>query len=150
MDLSTTSTPTSSISFTTHHFPSHFSSDRPSGIPRPSWATHGFPTFSSPLPSSLPPTATSHHGPSLAAIVFETLGGLAGLMVALSFLRCIYSYRKTPERDRISSFVSRHNLEEELAQRALRPSGLERRPPPPYFPRPPSYEGLIRTSADTT
>jgi hypothetical protein len=134
--ISATTVDTHSHSFTSvHHI-------RPSIIPRP-YPTHGFPTFS-PQPTPTSPVPSRPRGQSLTAIVFEVLGGLIGLGLALCVIRCVYIYKRTPERDRIAAFVSRHRLEremDELAHRALRPSITECRPPPPYFPPPPSYEG---------
>ena len=62
---------------------------------------------------------------------------------------CLWSWRRTPHRDRIESLLSRHYLEQEMEQRErqemeqriLRSSSLLRPPPPPYQ-RAPSYEAI--------
>ncbi|KAF4575124.1 hypothetical protein EYR36_006480 [Pleurotus pulmonarius] len=82
------------------------------------------------------------------AIFFEVLGGIAILALLLSLLRCLYSYKRTPRPDRVVDIVERHRLQREMeelrhnqAQRVnRRPASLMEPPPPPYFPRPPSYE----------
>ncbi|GLB34030.1 hypothetical protein LshimejAT787_0109140 [Lyophyllum shimeji] len=82
----------------------------------------------------------SHQSPIV--IFFEALCGLVGVFIFLVLLRFCYSYRKTPEQDRVSAFIDRHRLQREMEE-------LQRRPPirrfsiqepaPPYMPRPPSY-----------
>ena len=93
-------------------------------------------------------TNSHSHGSSqsIAAILFETLGGLLGLCFVLGFGRCAYKYHRTPPRDRISALLDRHQLERELAELEAQEAMDDRRssivaPPPPYE-RAPSYEQL--------
>ncbi|KAL0949274.1 hypothetical protein HGRIS_009351 [Hohenbuehelia grisea] len=91
------------------------------------------------------------------AIVFEVIGALAGVALVLSIIRCIYSYRRTPNRDRIAALVERHRLQREMEElernpRILRPPSFVE-PPPPYLPRPPSYissDHSSRRSSDSS
>jgi len=137
----------SNSTHTTHH---SSSSSRPPTLHIP--PTHILtPPFYGPTPTPIPHIRP--HSPdqqntqSPIAIVFEVLGGLVGFVLVLGFIRCLYSYKKTPDRDRIAAFVNRHQLEREMEE-------LERNnafhqhsyqfnpPPPPYFPKPPSYEDM--------
>lgn len=87
-------------------------------------------------------------------IVFEVLGGLIGLAVIISCLRCCYVYNKTPKRDRIAAVLHRHQLERELEELERNPLALRRSPTgdpvPPYFPPPPTYETVTSTNSTAT
>ena len=169
---SSTQHPSSTGSASSSH--SLFISAAPSSI-KPSNRTHT-PHSTIPIPhtpsTSLPftphrqPPATSHPDPPsvaphtsrvashqpVVAIVFEVIAGLVALFILLSLARCLYSWRKTPSRDRIAVLVNRHQLEREMAE--LEREQLERRrrqwrqqhsilvPPPPPYQRAPSYESL--------
>jgi hypothetical protein len=115
---------------------------------RPPTATH---TTSR---SSLPTSGARHHQRPIT-IAFAVFGGIVGLAFTCSFLRCLYSYKKTPARDRIASLVHRHQLHREMEElqrsaRPLRRSSLYRPAPPPYFPPPPSYVEADRPSSATS
>ena len=73
-----------------------------------------------------------------------------GAFLLFMLSRCIYSWRRTPNRDRIEGLLSRHYLEREMAererqemeQRILRSSSIIRPPPPPYISAP-AYEEIV-------
>jgi len=103
-------------------------------------------TFTGTAPPMPPPTHTGppHRSsrPMIVVIVFATLGGVAGLAVIFSVLRCLRSYGQTPRRDRIASILHRHQIQremEELERNVVRRPSIRQPPPPPYVPRPPSY-----------
>ncbi|KAJ7129379.1 hypothetical protein C8R44DRAFT_872654 [Mycena epipterygia] len=97
-------------------------------------------------PATPPPVKPSFHphphpqGQSVAALVFEILGGLAGCLLVLSLLRCVYSYNRTPNRDRITAILHRHQLQREMEELERNPPDPRRsvEPPPPYL-APPTY-----------
>ena len=109
--------------------------------------THTRPFIPEPTTASPPPPA--RHRQSTVAIVFEVLAGVVGAFLIFMMSRCLWSWRRTPHRDRIESLLSRHYLEQEMEQRErqemeqriLRSSSLLRPPPPPYQ-RAPSYEAI--------
>ncbi|KAJ6538527.1 hypothetical protein DFH09DRAFT_1177145 [Mycena vulgaris] len=81
------------------------------------------------------------HSRPIAALVLEILGALAGFIFVLSLLRCLYSYNRTPSRDRISIILHRHQLQREMEELERNPPGRRRslvEPPPPYV-APPVY-----------
>ncbi|KAJ7094501.1 hypothetical protein B0H15DRAFT_946914 [Mycena belliarum] len=102
-----------------------------------------------PVPVPIPSFAHTHHprprpsrGPPIAALVLEILGALAGCLFLLSIMRCVYSYNRTPARDRISAILHRHQLQREMEELERNPPNPRRslvEPPPPYIPPPPSY-----------
>ncbi|KAJ6515576.1 hypothetical protein C8R45DRAFT_1205807 [Mycena sanguinolenta] len=100
-----------------------------------------------PNPTNHPAPIPSHHDDhrphhSAATLVFEILGALAGVIFVLSVVRCIYSYKRTPTHDRITSVIHRHQLQremEELERHPPRRDSLVEPAPPPYVPPPPSY-----------
>ncbi|KAF9452417.1 hypothetical protein P691DRAFT_804534 [Macrolepiota fuliginosa MF-IS2] len=123
---------------------------------RPSHFTqHGIGTdpFS---PTATEPPRRPHRNSSQApiAIVFEVIGGVVGLVVLVSCLRCCYIYNRTPRRDRIEGVLHRHQLERELAELERNPLALRRSPTndpvPPYFPPPPTYEAITSTGSTPT
>jgi hypothetical protein len=130
---------TSNSSTHTHHSSHHHT--LPTHILTPQAPTPS-PTITPPPDIHLRPHSTQ----SPIAIVFEVLGGLAGFAFVLGFIRCLHSYRKTPNRDRVAAFVNRHRLEREMEEleqnNAFHHSYRFNPPPPPYFPKPPSYEGM--------
>ena len=84
-------------------------------------------------------------------ILFEVIGGIAGILIIFSLGRCIYKYKRTPRQDRVAALVDRHMLERELAEmeEAQTPRALVRgrraslvRPPPPYQ-RAPDYDEVV-------
>lgn len=83
-------------------------------------------------------------------IFFEVLGGVVGLAILISCIRCCYSYNRTPKRDRIAAVLQRHQLERELEELERNPFTLRRSPSndpvPPYFPPPPTYEVITSTN----
>lgn len=86
------------------------------------------------------------HNRARALVFFEVLGGLVTLIFILGFIRCLYSYKKTPARDRIAALLNRHSLHtemEELGRRARRRDSMQRPPPPPYAPPPPTYDVVV-------
>ncbi|KAJ6539643.1 hypothetical protein B0H19DRAFT_1269938 [Mycena capillaripes] len=94
-----------------------------------------------PVPSHLHPPPPRHHQ-SMASLVFEILGALAGVIFFLSVLRCIYSYNRTPSHDRITAILHRHQLHREMEELERNPPDRRRslvEPPPPYVAPPPSY-----------
>ncbi|KAJ7167490.1 hypothetical protein C8R46DRAFT_1093166 [Mycena filopes] len=97
------------------------------------------PTASHTRPHERPP-----HHQSMAIIVFEVLGALAGVAFVLSVVRCFWSYNRTPARDRIAAVMHRHQLQREMEELERNPperhQSLREPPPPPYI-RPPSYDG---------
>ncbi|KAF5387673.1 hypothetical protein D9615_000609 [Tricholomella constricta] len=99
-------------------------------------------------PDSRQPHRPSHQTPIV--IFFEVLCGVVALMLFLGLLRFFYSYRKTPNRDRVSGIISRHQLQMELEELRRRPTPRRystQEPAPPYVPRPPSY---VETASTTT
>ncbi|KAJ3487978.1 hypothetical protein NLI96_g3153 [Meripilus lineatus] len=117
---------------------------------------HDRPPPATTRPPSPPPAAqqNSTNQPSrqpVVAIVFEVIAGVAGIFILISISRCIYSWKRTPSRDRIAGLLSRHQLDREMAE--LEREQMERRrrqwrrnsvqgPPPPPYQRAPSYETL--------
>lgn len=127
--------------------------------PYPTWhphttGSHPHP-FSpgTPIPSS---TRSSAHGQPVVAIVFEVLAGAAGLFIVLALARCLYSYKRTPSRDRIGALLNRHRLEREMEDleqrdrmarisRALEP--YRWRPPPPPYQHAPAYDSVVNADS---
>ncbi|KAJ7490286.1 hypothetical protein B0H11DRAFT_1018728 [Mycena galericulata] len=92
-----------------------------------------------PPPSSLP-QQRQQHPQSVVAIVFEVLGALAGFLLLLSLLRCLYSYKRTPRRDRIAAVLHRHQLQREMEELERNPPVRRHSiPPPPPYLAPPVY-----------
>ncbi|KAJ7284146.1 hypothetical protein C8J57DRAFT_754517 [Mycena rebaudengoi] len=95
-----------------------------------------------PFPSSSNKRPSRHHHPQpVGTIVLATLGALAGLLLLASLLRCLYSYNRTPNHDRINSILHRHQLQREMEELERHPPERHRAfiaPPPPYLP-PPCY-----------
>lgn len=110
------------------------SQDRPPAATPPPFTHHQPQT--TPLPS--------HHTQSPVVIAIEVLAGLAVLTIAFFLARCYISYRRTPSRDRVASLIHRHQLQREMEEMERNPADYRRSygepPPPPYFPRPPSYD----------
>ncbi|KAK7054164.1 hypothetical protein R3P38DRAFT_3171727 [Favolaschia claudopus] len=114
-----------------------------------STSTHSFVLNPGPTPSHFhrPPPSDPHrnnnNNPSATALVFEILGALAGVAFFFGVARCIYSYRRTPSHDRITSILHRHQLQREMEELERNPpqrqSSLREPPPPPYIAPPPSY-----------
>ncbi|KAJ7752794.1 hypothetical protein DFH07DRAFT_1061613 [Mycena maculata] len=102
--------------------------------------THSF--GHSPAPSASQ-TPQAQHTVSVASIVLEVLGALAGVIFLLSLLRCLYIYYRTPARDRVTAILHRHQLQREMEELERNPRERRRSlepPPPPYLPPPPSYD----------
>ncbi|KAJ7639113.1 hypothetical protein FB45DRAFT_1023855 [Roridomyces roridus] len=117
-----------------------FATNRPiSSTPRPHWVPPPQP------PASATPFVGRHaQGPneSAAAIVFEVLGALAGILLFLGLMRCVYNYHRTPHRDRIAVIMHRHQLQREMDELARNPPERRRasmEPPPPAYIAPPVY-----------
>ncbi|KAJ7180393.1 hypothetical protein C8R43DRAFT_972893 [Mycena crocata] len=115
---------------------------------RPVPTTH---TVTPPAPSNFHPRPPHHQ--SIASLVLIILGALAGIIFFLSVVRCIYSYNRTPQRDRISSILHRHQLQREMEELERNPPDLRRGslvdPPPPYL-APPSYPDDPHTADEHT
>ncbi|KAJ7753973.1 hypothetical protein DFH07DRAFT_941200 [Mycena maculata] len=135
------STPTASASNTPQSDTSTLTSDTPfHGVSTPIFTNGPNPTGgqSNPIPSAS--GAHASHSASVIIILLEALGVLTGVLILLALLRCFYSYRRTPNRDRILALLHRHQLQREMEE-------LERNPPesrrslvaPPPYVRPPSY-----------
>lgn len=116
-----------------HHSTSVVRNSSPTRLPLPGQTVQPVPVR--PLPgqgnnSNHPPSK----GPSVAQIFFEVIGGVAGTVVLLALLRCIYVYRKTP--------ANRRPPTPEVAQ-VDRTMALLRTVPwrlPPDPPPPPPYQ----------
>ncbi|KAK7061987.1 hypothetical protein R3P38DRAFT_2832730 [Favolaschia claudopus] len=114
-----------------------------------STSTHSFVLNPGPTPSHFhrPPPSDPHrnnnNNTSTTGLVFEILGALAGVAFFFGVARCIYSYRRTPSHDRITSILHRHQLQREMEELERNPpqrqSSLREPPPPPYIAPPPSY-----------
>lgn len=99
-------------------------------------------------PPPLPNHTGGHHatGQSPAIIFVEVLGGVIAFVLLIGILRCLISYQKTPDHDRISYFIHRHQLQREMEELERNPPTLHRSSsltgpaPPPYRPPPPSYD----------
>ncbi|KAJ6628917.1 hypothetical protein B0H10DRAFT_104509 [Mycena sp. CBHHK59/15] len=94
-----------------------------------------------PFASNTHRSQPSPHRQTTAAIVLEILGALAGCLLLISFMRCVYSYNRTPNRDRITAVLHRHQLQREMEELERNPPdrrGSLVEPPPPYL-APPSY-----------
>ena len=104
-----------------------------------------------PPPPTDPPRRNGGQGP--VQILFEVIGGLAGVLVIFGCGRCVYKYNRTPRQDRIAAVVDRHMLERELAdlEEARNREACARRrsslvgPPPPPYQRAPDYEETVTT-----
>ncbi|KAI0774459.1 hypothetical protein C8Q74DRAFT_836717 [Fomes fomentarius] len=127
----------------TRHFP-HPTGDRTPGYP----ITYSRTPHSRPSATAAAISQPAHHGQSTVAIVFEVVGAALAFFILFALARCFYSYRRTPPRDRIGAFMSRHQLEREIEE--LERNRLQRfaevvdhyrwhPPPPPYQPAP-AYE----------
>ncbi|KAJ7498639.1 hypothetical protein FB451DRAFT_1384439 [Mycena latifolia] len=106
------------------------------------------------IPASPPSRSHTHppnhsHSQPVAALVLEILGALAGCIFLLSLMRCIYSYNRTPARDRITAILHRHQLQREMEELERHPPNHRAslvEPPPPYVAPPPSYPAVEETS----
>lgn len=91
----------------------------------------------------------------IVAIVFGVLGGLVGVFLLYTLARCLFSWRRTPERDRIQTLLDRHYLGQEMEQREreametrllrsamMGRSSMTSPPPPPYQPAP-AYDAVV-------
>ena len=126
----------------THHFPSstdthNFTSSvrKPSvtRLPLPGQTVQPGPARPSPGQGQNS-NQFSRKRPNVAQIFFEVIGGVAGAVVLLAILRCIYVYRKTPS--------SRRPPTPEVAQIDRTLALLRTIPwrPPPDPPPPPPYQ----------
>jgi len=171
VDAATSKGPSSTHPLVTAAVASHSTNNKPQAVPTPphphtshsrslpqqsthfTFHPHPIPTASLDGPdspsinniTSAPPPHPSHHQPPVA-IAFEVIGGLALLSLILCCSRCVYKYKRMPERDRISAVVDRHRLERELeemeeAQPYRRRTSLTR-PPPPAYQNAPAYEDV--------
>ncbi|KAJ7584371.1 hypothetical protein C8J56DRAFT_150856 [Mycena floridula] len=103
-------------------------------------------SFSRPAASGAPAGFPQHHHRERQkplVTILEIIGGAIAFLLLIGLVRCIISYKKTPNRDRIAAIMHRHQLQRELEELAqaqpLHRSSLVEPPPPPYLPRPPSY-----------
>jgi hypothetical protein len=99
-----------------------------------------------PQQQSPPDPPNPHHQHQTAiAITFGVLGCLAMAIFAFGLFRCCYSYKKTPQPDRIAALLNRHHLQTEMDEIARRAGRKPSRgpPPPPYVPKPPEYESVV-------
>ncbi|THH11559.1 hypothetical protein EW145_g581 [Phellinidium pouzarii] len=87
-----------------------------------------------------------HRSQSAVAIVFEALGGFAGLLIVLGCGHCLYHYHRTPRYDGVSAAIDRHNLDRELAEmeEALPVSRASYVLPPPPYQGAPKYEDVAQ------
>ncbi|KII94971.1 hypothetical protein PLICRDRAFT_25637 [Plicaturopsis crispa FD-325 SS-3] len=124
------------------HHPVHSPTVTRRPVPTPTHTETFTPASPTPIHSS--PVPRRRHRQAPAAIAFEVIGGLFGMVLVLLVMRFVYSWRKTPSRDRVAAFVNRHRLEREMAEASRveprRP--VWRPPPPPYMPPPPRYEAV--------
>jgi hypothetical protein len=128
---------------TRHVTPTNTSPDPP---PLFSGHTPPFSGHPHPPPNKSSPAVSRHISP--VAVVFAVLGGLLGLLVLFGIMRCLISYGRTPDHDRVAAFINRHRIQREMEELEeqqyhsfIRRSSLNGPPPPPYLPRPPSYHG---------
>jgi len=108
--------------------------------------THTFSPSSgtgAPSPDDRPQHKHAHDRQKPVIIFLEVLGGTFAFLLLIGILRCIISYRNTPNRDRIAAYIHRHQLQREMEEMEQAPprhrSSLAEPPPPPYIPRPPAY-----------
>ncbi|KAF7792887.1 hypothetical protein EIP86_003988 [Pleurotus ostreatoroseus] len=100
-------------------------------------------------PPPLPPHHSHHNSQSAVAIAFEVIGAVAGAFLIFMLSRCLWSWRRTPQHDRIETLLSRHYLQREmqererteLERRIWRNASVQRPPPPPYQPAP-AYDAV--------
>jgi hypothetical protein len=106
--------------YTTHH---------------PHFVTTADPTTFTPLSTQRPFPSPRQDKLSPALVFFEVLGALFFLGFAVGITRCLYSYKKTPNRDRIAGLLNRHwwhtQMEELAIQQASMPTRYSLPPPPP-------------------
>jgi hypothetical protein len=110
---------------------------------------HPRPPFN-PSPASTPSPSPIHHYPlthhhKTIVIIALALAGLIVLGVLMCIARCMWSWHKTPRRDRIAGLMNRYNLEREMEEAAVEPrrARVRKPPPPPYFPPPPEYAHMM-------
>ncbi|PSR93768.1 hypothetical protein PHLCEN_2v4663 [Hermanssonia centrifuga] len=135
--------------------------------PSHSLTVHPGAPFTHPIPHPPSPTSPDHppdnenppqthrSGQPIVAIVFEALAGVVGLFILYGLSRCLWSWKHTPERDRVASLLSRHYLEremeererEQMEQRMLRAVPRPLPPPPPPYQHAPSYEAAVEECA---
>ena len=87
---------------------------------------------------------------SPVAFAFAVLAGVAGVFIVLALVRCGWSWRRTPARDRIETVVDRHTLEREMAEierrdlaRRVRVARRLTPPPPPPYQHAPDYDAAV-------
>lgn len=87
------------------------------------------------------PQSESQHRPTPAAIAFEVIGAIIGVIFLFSIFRCCNSYRKTPHYDRVAAAINRHLIYREMTERdrAVPESGRSTPILPRYSPRPPTF-----------
>ncbi|KAJ7284519.1 hypothetical protein C8J57DRAFT_1288723 [Mycena rebaudengoi] len=126
----------------------------PHPTPSPSFSHTSFAPFHSDGPGDPGPQNARKRFPVVAAIVLEVVAAILGLILLLSFLRCLNSYFRTPGYDRVAAILQRHGLHREMReqQHTWNPLGRRRQsnntdfvPPPPYL-SPPSYVSGPRSS----
>ncbi|KDQ64373.1 hypothetical protein JAAARDRAFT_224003 [Jaapia argillacea MUCL 33604] len=127
--------PSSSLAFgpATHH-------------PAPLRSFHPYP--SNPTSNPHPPFQRGNRQ-SPGAIFGEVVGGLAGVILVLSVVRCIFSWRRTPARDRIAARISRHHLDREMAEAAAQDRLTRLHFEAPSHPPPPPYNHIRLPDYDT-
>jgi hypothetical protein len=106
----------------------------------------------SPVPGTGSQRQHNSHSPKAIDIFFEVAGAIIGVVCTIGLFRCLYSWRKTPSRNRLQDVVHRHNIEremEEQRQSTLLPQRRWKAPPPPYIP-PPIYDEVPLSSPPHT
>ncbi|KAI0750993.1 hypothetical protein C8Q80DRAFT_1154928 [Daedaleopsis nitida] len=101
---------------------------------------------------------TTGHGQSTLAIVSEVLGGAVLLFILMSLGRCLYSYRRAPQRDRIGALLNRHQLQREMEEmerdrvdrfrQMMESTSHQWRPPPPPYQHAPAYESVVGSDGE--
>ncbi|KAJ7068570.1 hypothetical protein C8F01DRAFT_1118585 [Mycena amicta] len=90
------------------------------------------------------PHPAGQHHQSIAVLIFEIVGVLAGVLVMLGIIRCLFIYHRTPQHDRVTAILHRHQLQREMEELERNPPQRDRNsvlePPPPPYLRPPDYE----------
>ncbi|TFK55581.1 hypothetical protein OE88DRAFT_1651955 [Heliocybe sulcata] len=142
-DHASSSRSTLHLSATSHHTPvsapssNHTTPITMTRVPAPIVTNHP-PNPQMPHPSPRP-DRNLPRGPSAGVIVGAALGSLASIIVLASFARCLYTWRKQPDRDRIAEVVDRYQVQREMEEmaredlEALRES-VRRAPSPPPLP----------------
>jgi len=123
----------------THHSSTHRRPPTVTRLPLPGQTVS--PGDVNPIPGSDASPHSSKKGPNVAQIFFEVLGAVAGALVLLALLRCLYVYKRTPA-NRCPPTPEVGEVDRTLA--LLRnPPRLDEPPPPPPYQHAPEYDTLM-------